>query len=137
MKFTILETASIRCSFERQANEQPNFPYSELSEQAATADADKLTKSLVGEESWRAFRNAIYQSGGFRKAEKKSIEGAGRSSRRRAAMLAELDCHMETCATCAARQPYDKRTGTIFWDNRMRGMSPCGTSFKRPQPTSR
>jgi hypothetical protein len=127
MKFTIAETASIHSSFLDQAG-----VWSSSEPLRAEAAALKMTKSFVGEESWRADRSRTTWRRGHRNAEKKPESGNARSLRRLAARDNELRHHEETCATC-------RSTENIYFsaDWMLRRTAPCGMSFTRPQPTSR
>jgi hypothetical protein len=109
MKFTIAETASLHSSFEDQAG-----VWSSREPKRAEAAAEKMTKGIVGEESWRAYRSSMDRHRGHRKAEKNPGVTDTRTFRRSVARTAELTRHEETCATCRSTE-----------------------RFKRSQPTSR
>jgi hypothetical protein len=127
MKFTVAETASILSSFEDQAG-----VWSSREPQRAEAAAEKMTKGIVGEESWRAYRSGMDRRLGHRKAEKRPEPSGERTLRRLDARVAELRRHEETCATCRSTENIH-----LSADWMLRNTAPCGMSFKRPQPTSR
>jgi hypothetical protein len=127
MKFTVAETASIHSSFEDQAG-----VWSSRKPKRAQAAAEKMTKSIVGEESWRAFRSSMDRHRGHRKAEKNPGVTDTRTFRRSVARAAELRHHEETCATCRSTENIHLSADWII-----RNTAPCGISFKRPQPTLR